>query len=244
MKQLEGRVAIVTGASSGIGQVVAEAYAAEGARTVLAARRRDLLDGIVRGIAAAGGEALAIPTDVTREDEVLALFRQVTERFGRLDILVNNAGMTVPTPTDELSVEMWRRIVDVNLTGAFICSREALRVMKKQGAGRIINVGSISAKVPRENSVAYAATKFGIEGLTRSLALDARSHGIAVSVIHPGNTAAGFGARASEEDIRAGRHMRPTELARVFVLVAALAPEINMLETVALPLAQPFLGRG
>jgi NAD(P)-dependent dehydrogenase (short-subunit alcohol dehydrogenase family) len=242
MAQLDGKVAIVTGASGGIGRAIAEAFAAEGARVVLAARSTDKLDELARSIAAAGGTALAVTTDVTREDEVARLFARTIDAYGTLDVLVNNAGMADHTPTDELPLSTWQAVVDLNLTGPFLCSREALRIMKPRGKGRIINLGSISAKVPRENAVAYTATKFGLEGMTRSVALDARKHGIAVSIVHPGSTLSGFTGRHGQ-DVGNPR-MAAEDVAKIFVLIAAFPDNMNMLETTVLPNTMAFLGRG
>ena len=243
MGQLLDRVAVITGASTGIGQGIALAYAAEGAKVVLASRSREKLETVAGEIRGSGGTALAVQTNVTLEGEVINLFRQTLEAFGRVDILVNSAGITSGTPTDELSLEAWQNVLDVNLNGAFLCSREALRIMKRQRSGRIINIGSISAKVPRPNTAPYTTSKFALEGLTRSLALDARDHGIAVSILHPGNTATplwhGRDDQAREEGI-----MSPTDLARVMVMMAALPPDVNMLESIMLPVSMPFLGRG
>jgi NAD(P)-dependent dehydrogenase (short-subunit alcohol dehydrogenase family) len=243
MGELSGQVAIVTGAGSGIGRSIAVALAAAGARVVLAARRVEMLATAQAEIEAAGGQAMAIPTNVTDEDVVIALFAQTVARWGQVDILVNNAGVSVGGPPDELSLEAWRRVIDVNLTGVFLCSREALRVMKPQRRGRILNIGSISARMPREHALPYATSKFGLEGMTRSLALDARPFGIAVSVLHPGNTMSelweGRDAQTAVEGI-----MPAGELARVALLMLSLPAEINMLESVVLPVSQPYLGRG
>jgi len=243
MKQLQDRIAIVTGAGSGIGRAIAEAFAAEGAKTVLAARTREKLEALAETIGRGGGAALAVPTDVTVEADVLALFRRTIEAFGRVDILVNNAGIATRAATDELTLAAWQKVIDVNLTGAFLCSREALKAMKRQGGGRIINIGSISARVPRPHSAPYTSSKFALEGLTRSLALDGREHGIAVSIIHPGNTASGFwrdrAAQAQAEGV-----MAAPDLARLVVLTAALPADVNLLESVVLPVGMPFLGRG
>lgn len=243
MGQLLDRVAVVTGASTGIGQGIALAYANEGAKVVVASRSYEKLEVVVGEIRTTGGTTLAIPTNVTVEKDVMNLFQQTLETFGRVDILVNSAGMSCRTPTDEMSLETWRSILDVNLTGAFLCSREALRIMKRQRSGRIINIGSISAKVPRPHSAPYTTSKFALEGLTRSLALDARDHGIAVSILHPGNTATplwnGREAQAKQEGL-----MSPKDLARVAVMIAALPQGMNMLETIVLPVTMPFLGRG
>lgn len=243
MDQLKDRIAIITGASSGIGQAIAEAYAAAGAKTVLAARNREKLDAVASGIRQRGGTVLVVPTDVASEKDVLGLFRQTVEAFGRIDILVNNAGTATREPTDELSLAAWRHVLDVNITGPFLCSREAFKVMKRQGGGRIINIGSISAKVPRPNSAPYTTTKFALEGLTRSLALDGRAHRIAVSIIHPGNTESALW-QGREEIARKEGLMPAGELARVAVLIAALPNDMNLLESVVLPVTMPFLGRG
>jgi NAD(P)-dependent dehydrogenase (short-subunit alcohol dehydrogenase family) len=243
MAQLLDQVAVVTGASAGIGRAVAAAYAAEGAKVVLAARNQEKLADVADAIRAVGGAALAVPTDVTNEGEVANLFRQAVETFGRVDLLVNNAGVSIGGPPDELTLEAWQKVIDVNLTGAFLCSREALRVMKPRRSGRIINVGSVSAKVPRRHSAPYAASKFGLEGLTRSFALDAREFGISVSILQPGNTESELWR--GREEIAAREGVMPAEeLARVAVLMAALPPGINFLEGVVLPVTMPFLGRG
>lgn len=243
MGQLRDRVAVITGASTGIGRSVALAYASEGAKVVLAARSATKLGAVAEEIAAAGGEALACPTDVTVEAEVEALFARTVEAHGRVDILVNNAGINVRSATDELSAEDWRKVLEVNLTGVFLCSRAALRLMKQQRSGRIINIGSVSAKVPRAHSAPYTTSKFGLEGLTRSLALDGREHGIAVSILHPGNTETPIWQGREEQGRREGI-MAPEDLARVAVVMAALPPEVNVLESVVLPVSMPFLGRG
>jgi NAD(P)-dependent dehydrogenase (short-subunit alcohol dehydrogenase family) len=236
-------VAIVTGASAGIGRGIAEAYAAEGAKVVLAARKREGLETVAAAIRQSGGTALVMPADVTVEGDVVALFTKTMEEFGRVDILVNNAGIATRAPTEELTLADWRRVIDVNLTGAFLCSREALRVMQRQHGGRIINIGSISARVPRPHSAPYTSSKFALEGLTRSLALDGREHGIAVSILHPGNTATEFW-RGREEQAQSEGLMAVADLARVAVLMAALPPDLNLLESVVLPVHMPFLGRG
>ena len=243
MGQLQEQVAVITGASSGIGARIAAAFASEDARTVLAARRRDRLEALAEEIQGAGGRALVVSTDVTDEAQVAALFQKTTDAFGRVDILVNNAGIGGAGPTEELSLEVWQRVLDVNLTGAFLCSREALRIMRPRRSGRIINIGSVSAKVPRTDSAAYTTSKFGLEGLTRSLALDARSSGIAVSILHPGNTVTPIW-RGREEIARKEGAMSPDDVARIVVMMATLPPELNLLEGVILPVSMPFVGRG
>ena len=242
MGRLEGRVAIVTGASSGIGEAIAEALAAEGMAVMAAARRKDRLEKLVARIGAAGGKARACQTDVTNEDDVICLFHAANNEFARLDLVVNCAGIADATPTDQLSLARWREMVDTNLTSAFLCSREAMRVMKLQKRGRIVNVGSISAKMPRENSIAYTSTKFALEGMTRSLALDGRPFGITASVVHPGATVTelvpNMAGRPAKDSMQA------SEVAAVVALMAALPDETNLLEATILPIAQPFLGRG
>lgn len=243
MNQLAERVAIVTGASSGIGRAIAEAYAAEGATVVLAARSADKLDEVAAAIGKTGGTAIPVRTDVTREAEVIALFRRVMADHGRLDILVNNAGGNVKSTTHELSLADWQRIIDLNLTAAFLCSREALKVMIPQKGGRIINIGSVSAKMPRVHSAAYTTSKFGLEGLTRSLALDGREHGIAVSILQPGNTATAIWEGRADQGRKEGI-MQSEDVARVALLMATLPEGVSLLEGVILPFSMPFLGRG
>jgi len=242
MGKLSGRVGIISGASSGIGAAAAEALAAEGMTVVIAARRKDRLDELAARIEAAGGKARAVQADATVEDDVVCLFHAVNNEFGRLDLLVNSAGIADATPTDALSLARWREMVDVNLTSAFLCAREAMRVMNLQKRGRIINVASISAKMPRENSIAYTTTKFGLEGMTRSLALDGRPFGVTASVVHPGSTVTelvpNMAARPAAESMQA------SEVAAVIALMAALPDETNLFEATILPIAQPFMGRG
>lgn len=243
MGQLKDRIAVITGASTGIGQSIAGAFAAEGAQTVLASRSREKLELAANDIRKAGGRVSVVPTDVTVEKEVVELFQQTLDTFGRIDILVNNAGLSKGGPPDELSLEVWQQVIGVNLTGAFLCSREALKIMKPQGSGRIINIGSVSSKVPRPHSAPYTTSKFGLEGLTRSLALDARDYGIAVSILHPGNTATPIW-HGREEIARKEGVMSPDDLARVAVTIATLPPGVNLLESIVLPVSMPFVGRG
>ena len=243
MGKLQDRIAVITGASTGIGKSIAAAFAAEGAKTALVSRSAEKLEAVSREIQSAGGTTLVVPMDVTVENAVVGLFEQTLDVFGRVDILVNNAGVSKGAPTDELSLEVWQQVIDVNLTAAFLCSREALKIMKSQRSGRIINIGSVSAKVPRVHSAAYTTSKFGLEGLTRSLALDAREFGIAVSILHPGNTLTPIWT--GREDIaRKEGVMSPDDLARVAVTIANLPPEVNLLESIVLPVSMPFIGRG
>ena len=242
MSILEGRVAVVTGASSGIGEACAVAFAAKGTKVVLAARRAERLASLVERIEGAGGEALAVATDVTDEAAVDDLFARAVERFGTVDVLVNNAGIADSTPVDEMALETWRKVIETNLTSAFLCSRAAFRAMKGKGRGRIINVGSISARVPRENSPAYAASKFGLDGLTRSLAIDGRKHNIAASIFHPGIVATEIapGAVKLAEDFAAS----PADIADVIVHMCDIPDHLNFYEGMVVQIDLPFLGRG
>ena len=242
MSILEGRVAVVTGASSGIGEACAVAFAAKGAKVVLAARRAERLASLVERIEGAGSEALAVATDVTDEAAVDDLFARAVGRFGTVDVLVNNAGIADSTPVDEMALETWRKVIETNLTSAFLCSRAAFRAMKGKGRGRIINVGSISARVPRENSPAYAASKFGLDGLTRSLAIDGRKHNIAASIFHPGIVATEIapGAVKLAEDFAAS----PADIADVIVHMCDIPDHLNFYEGMVVQIDLPFLGRG
>jgi NAD(P)-dependent dehydrogenase (short-subunit alcohol dehydrogenase family) len=174
---------------------------------------------------------------------VVALFERTVREFGRLDILVNNAGAFDGGPLETLSLETWRNVIDVNLTGPFLCTREALKIMKPQRQGRIINIGSISAQMPREDSAPYTTSKFALAGLTRSTALEGRAFGISASCLHPGNTAS---ERRSISDVPQNQEpmMAVEDLAMVAVTMAALPPYANMLETIVLPVEQLYVGRG
>jgi NAD(P)-dependent dehydrogenase (short-subunit alcohol dehydrogenase family) len=238
---VQNKIVVVTGASSGIGASVAAAFAKAGASLVLGARRKDRLDGLAAEIEAAGGSAITLACDVRSEADVTALFAAGLERFGRIDILINNAGIADHTPTDELSLERWSEVIDTNLTGAFLCAREAFRIMKRQGAGRIIHIGSLSAQVPRPNTIAYAASKFAMAGLNHSLAIDGRAHGIASSIFHPGVV----GTELVKGGARDPTTLIGSDVAAAAVLAMADLPDhVNFVETTMLPLSMPFLGRG
>ncbi len=251
-KRLQDKVAIVTGASNGIGRGIAEVFAAEGAKTVLAARRADLLDGVAAGIRSRGGQALPVPTDLTREDAVLALFAAAQRSYGRLDVLVNNAGIATHRPTEDITLDYWREALDINITAAFLCSREAIRMMKAQQpqGGRIINIGSVSAKTPRPDSLPYTTTKFGLQGMTHQLTMDGRKYNIVASIIHPGATLSSFTTRRGRTKSGPGERpddyvMAAEDVAKVAVLMAALPPEVNLYEATILPNhMRSFIGRG
>jgi NAD(P)-dependent dehydrogenase (short-subunit alcohol dehydrogenase family) len=239
---LEGRVVVVTGASSGIGEACAVAFVEKGAHVVLAARRAERLSALVGKIEALGGQALAVTTDVTSEADVDNLFRQAIDRFGTVDVLINNAGVADSTPVDEMPLELWHRVIETNLTSAFLCSRAAFRTMRGKGRGRIVNIGSISARVPRQNSPAYAASKWGLDGLTRSLAIDGREFNIAASIFHPGIVATEIapGAVKLAKDFAAS----PEDIASVIVHMCDLPDHLNFYEGMVVQIDLPFLGRG
>lgn len=242
MGRLEGKVGVVTGASSGIGTAIARGLAAEGMSVMLAARRRDRLEELQKSIESTGGKARICATDVTNEEDVFCLFHAVNNEFARLDLLVNCAGIADHTPTDQLEFARWQEIVATNLSSVFLCSKQALRLMKPRKRGRIINIGSISAKMPRPNAIGYTATKFAVEGLTRSLALDGREFGITASIVHPGATVSELAPNMADRP--AEQMAQPEEVAAVVVLMASMPDTTNMLDTTILPIGQPFLGRG
>ena len=242
MGKLDGKVALVTGANRGIGRGIARGFAREGAALVLAARGNESLDEAAREMTALGSDCLAAPTDVTDESQVEALFAQLMDRFGRLDLLVNNAGAFDGGPLDELSTAAWDKVIAVNLRAPFLCSRAALRIMKQQRVGRIINIGSISAQRVRAGSAPYSASKHGIWGLTQATALDGRDYGVTCCCLHPGNVA--VERRQSEKPEDAEPMMSVDEIAEVAVLMASLPPHVEMLEAIVLPRDQLYVGRG
>ena len=243
MGKLTGRVALVTGANRGIGKGIARGLAAEGANLTVTARGGDELRRAADEIASLGVEVLAVPGDITDEQHVRDLFAKALAKFGRLDVLVNNAGAFDGGPIDELSSEAWDRVLGVNLRAPFLCTREAFRVMKRQGGGRIINVGSISAQRVRPHSAAYSASKHGLWGLTQVTALEGREFGISCGCLHPGNVRVerrqGSGKVEDDEPM-----MTVAELAEAAVLMATLPPHVNMLEAIVLPVGQLYVGRG
>ena len=243
MGQLEGKVTILTGAGTGIGKGMARAFAREGAPLVLASRNRVNLEETAAEISTAGVPVHIIPTDVTDEAQVKALFEQTMAEFGRVDILINNSGAFDGGPVDELPLETWLHVLAVNLTGPFLCAREAMKIMKAQGGGRILNIGSISAQMCRPNASPYNTTKHGLVGLTKSIALEGRDYNVVASVLHPGNV-------MTERRAASGKHqdaepmMTVDEFAVTAVTMAALPLHINMLEAIVTPTQQAYLGRG
>lgn len=243
MGQLDGKVTILTGAGTGIGKGIARAFAREGSHLILASRNKANLEETQREIASSGVKTLVIPTDVTNESEVKALFEHTMQEFGRVDILINNSGTFDGGPFENLSLETWQKVLAVNLTGPFLCAREAMPIMKKQGGGRIINIGSISAQMCRPNSAPYNTTKHGLVGLTKSIALEGRDFNVVCSALHPGNVLTE--RRAASADAKDAEPMMTVdELALTAVTMAALPLHVNVLEAIVLPTQQAYLGRG
>ncbi len=242
MSQLTNQTAIVTGAGSGIGRGIALGLAQAGATVVLVGRDRAKLEETARQIAAAGGSSRVRPTDVTVEADVDGLFAEVRGWTERLDLLVNNAGAFDGGPLDQLSLAAWDHVMAVNLRGPFLCTRAALRLMKLQRGGRIINIGSISAQRVRPGSAAYSTSKHGLWGLTQVTALEGRDYGVTCGCIHPGNVA----VERRETDRVEDREpmMKPADIAAVAVLMAALPAGVEMLEAIVLPSEQLYVGRG
>jgi NAD(P)-dependent dehydrogenase (short-subunit alcohol dehydrogenase family) len=247
-----GKVAIVTGAGSGIGKASALALVREGYSVVFAARRKESLEEALRE-ANAGPRALAVPTDVGDPASVKHLFAKTKEAYGRLDVLFNNAGTGAPpVPLEDLTWEQWKTVVDANFHGAFLCTQEAIRIMKSQTprGGRIINNGSISAHAPRPNSAPYTSTKHAITGLTKSTALDGRKYDIACGQIDIGNAATPMTARMAKGVPQANGsvEVEPTmdveNVARSVVFMASLPLDANVLTLTVMATKMPFVGRG
>jgi NAD(P)-dependent dehydrogenase (short-subunit alcohol dehydrogenase family) len=246
------KVAVVTGAGSGIGRAAALALLREGYAVTLAGRRADALKETASA-APAGAKSLVVPTDVANPDAVKELFAKTVAAFGRLDVLFNNAGVgSPPVPLEDFSFEKWRQIVDINLTGAFLCLQAAYRVMKEQSprGGRIINNGSISAHAPRLNSAPYTATKHAITGLTKSAALDGRKYDIAVGQIDIGNAETAMTAKMKDGVLQADGSLalEPTmdveAVARGVVYMAGLPLDANVLFMTVMATKMPYVGRG
>ncbi|HOW47431.1 MAG TPA: SDR family oxidoreductase [Rubrivivax sp.] len=257
MKQTHDRVALVTGAGSGIGRACALRLIDDGWRVVLAGRRADALQAAVAAAGDPWGDiaqrALAVPADITQPASVAALFDAVRTRFGRLDLLFNNAGIGAPPlPLEDLSVEQWRAVVDTNLTGVFLCTQQAFRMMKAQAprGGRIVNNGSISAYAPRPNSAPYTATKHAITGLTRAAALDGRNFDIAVGQLDIGNAATEMtermaqGIPQADGSLKVEARMDVRHVADALLHMANLPLSANVLFMTVMATRMPFVGRG
>jgi NAD(P)-dependent dehydrogenase (short-subunit alcohol dehydrogenase family) len=246
-------IALVTGASSGIGRAVAQGLLGAGWSVVLAGRRAEALQEIARGAPASAGQALVVPTDVTDPAAVRALFERTRETFGRLDLLFNNAGVSAPaTPLEELPFERWREVIDTNVTGVFLCLQEAFRLMKQQEprGGRIINNGSISAHVPRPQAAAYNAAKHAVTGLTKSAALDGRPFNIACGQIDIGNTETPMAGRMKTGALQADGRLAPEptfdvkHVVDAVLYMAALPLEANVPFLTVMATGMPYMGRG
>lgn len=246
------KVALVTGAGSGIGKQVTLALLEAGYAVALAGRRKGPLQDVAQA-SGKSGETLVVPSDVSKPASVKALFARIAKRFGRLDLLFNNAGIAAaPVPLDELSFKEWQAVVDINLTGSFLCTQEAFRLMKRQRpkGGRIINNGSISAHVPRPNSAPYTATKHAITGLTRSTSLDGRKHNIACGQIDIGNASTDMTRSMTKgiEQAHGGVAVEPTMQVRhvgeAVVFMAGLPLDANVQFMTVMATRMPYIGRG
>ncbi|HLH93580.1 MAG TPA: SDR family oxidoreductase [Xanthobacteraceae bacterium] len=247
------KIAIVTGAGTGIGRAVALALMREGYALVLAGRREDKLAETAALGHATGAQSLSVPTDVSDAASVKALFARTKETFGRLDVLFNNAGIGAPAmPLEELPLETWRRVVDTNLTGMFLCTQEAIRIMKAQTprGGRIINNGSISAHTPRPQAVAYTTTKHGVTGLTKQTALDCRGYDITCGQIDIGNAETPLtermvaGVLQPDGSRRPEARMNVDDVGRAVAYMASLPLDSNVLFMTVMANLMPFVGRG
>ena len=247
------KVAIVTGAGSGVGRATAIALLKDGYQVVLAGRRAERLQQTVTASGLPASRALAVPTDVTDPASVRALFARSREAFGRVDLLFNNAGVSAPAiPFEDLSLAQWQAAVNTNLTGPFLCAQEAFRMMKAQTpqGGRIINNGSVSAHSPRPLSAPYTATKHAVTGLTKSLALDGRKYNIACGQVNIGNAATEMAAKLADGALQANGTVAPEPLmdvecvARAVVHMASLPLEANILFLTVMATTMPYVGRG
>lgn len=247
------RIAIVTGAGTGVGKAISRALLEAGFTVVMAGRRQEVLEAAEREVRASGTSVLSVPTDITDPSSVAALFAKTRENFGRLDLLVNNAGIGAPAiPLEDLSVEQWRSVVDTNLTGAFLCTQEAFRMMKAQSprGGRIINNGSVSAYAPRPLSAPYTATKHAVLGLTKSTSLDGRPYDIACGQIDIGNAATDMTAKMATGVLQADGStaaeptIDPKHVAEAVVYMAGLPLTANVLTMTVMATKMPFVGRG
>jgi len=247
------KVALVTGAGTGIGKAVALALLKDGYRVTLAGRRQALLEQVVTIVGSSSSRALVVPTDVSDPTAVRALFAQTKEAFGRLDVLFNNAGVGAPgILLEDLSYEQWKTVVEINLTGVFLCTQEAFKLMKAQDpqGGRIINNGSISAHAPRPNSAPYTATKHALTGLTKATALDGRKYNIACGQIDIGNAATELTARMAQGvpqangQVTAEPLMDVDHVANAVLTMANLPLDANVLFMTVMATKMPFVGRG
>ena len=249
------KIALVTGAGTGVGRAVAIALANAGYSIVLAGRRKEMLDKVAAEINAVGARALAVPTDVSKREQILALFANVKSIFGRLDLLFNNAGIGAPAvPLEDLQYETWQNVVATNFTGMFLCTQEAIKIMKNQipRGGRIINNGSVSAHAPRPFSVAYTSTKHAVTGLTKSTSLDCRQYDICCGQIDIGNAATPLTERMVQGEgvLQPDGHkmieprMDAEHVGNAVVYMASLPLNTNVLFMTVMANTMPFVGRG
>jgi NAD(P)-dependent dehydrogenase (short-subunit alcohol dehydrogenase family) len=249
------KVAVVTGAGTGIGKAVALALMKDGYAVVLAGRRKDKLEEAAAEGKSTASKSLVVPTDVSDPNEIKALFAKTKETFGRLDLLFNNAGIGAPAvPLEDLPYETWKKVVDTNLTGLFLCTQEAIKIMKAQDprGGRIINNGSISAHTPRPRSAAYTATKHAVTGLTKSTSLDCRAYNITCSQIDIGNAATpltermvqGQGVMQADGRMAVEPRMNADDVGRAVVYIANMPLDTNVLFMTVMANLMPFVGRG
>ena len=249
------KIALVTGAGTGVGRAVALALAKAGYSVALAGRRKEMIDKVAGEINALGAQALAVPTDVSKRDSILALFATVKSTFGRLDLLFNNAGIGAPAvPLEELPFETWQNVVNTNLTGMFLCTQEAIKIMKDQSprGGRIVNNGSISAHTPRPYSVAYTSTKHAVTGLTKCTSFDTRKYDICCSQIDIGNAATpltdrmvqGDGVLQADLTKKIEPRMDASHVGDAVVYIAGLPLDTNVLFMTVMANTMAFVGRG
>ncbi|MFC2038818.1 SDR family NAD(P)-dependent oxidoreductase [Chloroflexota bacterium] len=251
MNQLENKIALITGSAHTIGKAIALGMAREGAHIVIADRDVEAMEATEKEIQALGVQTLAVSTDFLEDKQILNLFEKIMEKFGRLDILVNNAGIFGGGPIDQISTETWDNVIGTSLRSAFLCTRSAFAIMKEQGGGRIINMGSISAQRVRTYNAPYSAGKFGLVGLTQTTALEGRDYGITCGILHPGEVTRdrpfvpppGFkpppGPRPD-----APPAMTADEIAAAAIFMASAPPHVNVLELIQLHTEQLYLGRG
>ena len=247
------KVAIITGAGTGIGKATALAFLNDGYRVAFAGRRRELLEDAIKEAGGKASCAIAVPTDVSDPSAVKNLFSKTRDKFGRVDVIFNNAGFGAPpVALEDLTVEQWKAVVDTNLTGTFLCIQEAFRIMKNQNprGGRIINNGSVSAHVPRPNSAPYVATKHGITGLTKSSSLDGRKYDIACCQIDIGNAMTETASRISrgvpqaDGSVKAEPMMNVREVANAVLYMASLPLDANVQFMTIMATKMPYIGRG
>ena len=247
------KVAVITGAGSGIGQATALAFLKDGWRVVLVGRRKETLEETLKAAGADAGRAIAVPTDVADPASVAALFERVKQAFGRVDVVFNNAGQNAPgVPFEDLPFERWKAVVDTNLTGSFLCAQAAYRMMmgQKPSGGRIINNGSISAHAPRPDSAPYTASKHAITGLTRTIALDGRKYDIAACQIDIGNAMTGLAARMAkgvkqaDGSVRVEPMIDVTDVARSVLHMANQPLDVNIFHLMIMATHMPYAGRG